>query len=116
MEERMVKTHLIITDIHEEYSIEWCGRIIDTKPLLRDGFPVFVLVSSVSRVELNTANMQRLEDCAKHITNPRGRSAVTTDRTRIYIREVNNKETLIGVVTHNRVKSYAPMFDKIEYK
>lgn len=116
MEERMVKTHLIITDIHEEYSIEWCGRIIDTKPLLRDGLPVFVLVSSVSRVELNTANMQRLEDCAKHITNPRGRSAITTDRTRIYIREVNNKETLIGVVTHNRVKSYAPMFDKIEYK
>ena len=31
MNEVLVKTHLIITDIHEEYHIKWCGSIKDTK-------------------------------------------------------------------------------------
>ena len=32
MEEVLVKTHLIVTDIHDEYNIKWCGRILDAEP------------------------------------------------------------------------------------
>ena len=29
--------------------------------------------------------------------------------------EENDKETLMGVLTHNHVKSYTPMFDKVDF-
>jgi hypothetical protein len=57
--------------------------------------------------------MQRVERCAKLLTAPRGRQAITTDTARIFIVEENENEALMGVLTHNHVKSYAPMFDKI---
>lgn len=44
------------------------------------------------------------------------RQAVTTDKARIYIVEEDGKETLIGVLTHNNVKQYAPMFDPVGYR
>lgn len=116
MEEKLIKTHLIVTDIHEEYEIKWCGKIKDTKPLIKDGKPVFILISSVSRIELNTIDMKQIEDCAKRITAPRGRTAVTTDKTRIYIKEIDNKETYLGSVIHKHVKSYAPMYDAVSYR
>lgn len=116
MEEVAIKTHLIITDIHEEYDVKWCGKIIDTQPIFENGKPVFILISSTSRLELNTIDMKYIEECAKRITNPRGRSAVTTDKTYIYIKEITGENTCIGVVTHNHVKSYAPMYDKVGYR
>ena len=116
MEERMVKTHLIVTDVHDEYNVKWCGRIIDTKPLFKNDKPIFVLKSSKTRVEMNTLNMESIERCARRITNPRGRAAVTTDKTNIYIKEESGKETLIGVVTHNHIKTYAPMYDRVGYR
>ena len=97
IENVMVKTHLIVTSIHEEFTIKWCGRIIDTKPIFKNDMHVFI-------------------ECAKKITCPRGRAAVTTDKAYIYIQEVDNHETLVGIVTHNHVKKYAPMFDSVGYK
>lgn len=35
MAEVLVKTHLIVTDVHEEYNINWCGKIINTKPKIK---------------------------------------------------------------------------------
>ena len=116
IENVMIKTHLIITDIHNEYSIKWCGTIIDTKPELKNGMPIFAIVGSESRVELNTLDMKQIENCAKRLTNPRGRAAVTTDKAYIYIKEIGCKETCIGIVTHKKVKKYAPMFDPVVYK
>lgn len=116
IENVMIKTHLIITDIHNEYSIKWCGTIIDTKPELKNGMPIFTIVGSESRVELNTLDMKQIENCAKRLTNPRGRAAVTTDKAYIYIKEIGDKETCIGIVTHKKVKKYAPMFDPVGYK
>lgn len=116
IENVMIKTHLIITDIHNEYSIKWCGTIIDTKPELKNGMPIFAIVGSESRVELNTLDMKWIEDCAKRLTNPRGRAAVTTDKAYIYIKEIGCKETCIGIVTYKKVKKYAPMFDPVVYK
>lgn len=116
MGEKMLKTHLIITDIRDEYRINWCGKLIDVQPVLKNGMPIFILISSTSRVEMNTINMKQIEDCAKKITYPRGREAITTDKTYIYIQEVSGKNHLMGVVTHNRIKSYAPMYDKFEYR
>lgn len=116
IENVMVKTHLIVTSIHEEFTIKWCGRIIDTKPIFKNDMPIFTIISSVSRVELNTCDMKRVEECAKKITCPRGRAAMTTDKAYIYIQEVDNHETLVGIVTHNHVKKYAPMFDPVGYK
>lgn len=116
IENVMIKTHLIITDIHNEYSIKWCGTIIDTKPELKNGMPIFAIVGSESRVELNTLDMKQIENCAKRLTNPRGRAAVTTDKAYIYIKEIGDKETCIGIVTHKKIKKYAPMFDPVGYK
>lgn len=116
MAEVLVKTHLVVTDVHEEYDINWCGRILDVKPKIKNNMPVFVVVSSKGRMEVNTADMQRVERCAKLLTAPKGRQAVTSDTARIFIVEENENEVLMGVLTHNHVKSYAPMFDKISYE
>lgn len=115
IEDTLIKTHLIITDIHEEFEIKWCGKIIDTNPLLKNGKPIFILISSTSRVELNTSNIKQLEKCAKSITCPRGREATTIDKTHIYIKEQTGKETLIGIVVHKHIKTFAPMYDKVGY-
>lgn len=115
VEDVLIKTHLIVTDIHEEYSIKWCGKIIDTQPEFKNNMPIFIIIGSESRVELNTFNMKQIEDCAKRLTNPKGRAAVTTDKAYIYIKEIGGKETCIGVVTHDHIKKYAPMFDPVGY-
>ena len=117
MQEVMVKTHLIITDVHEEYHMNWCGRLINTKPALNEnGMPTFVIIGSTSRMEVNTVDMNLLERYAKRLTSPRGRSAVTSDTARIYIQEVGGHEALLGVMTHKRVKSFAPMYDKMGFR
>lgn len=41
MAEVLVKTHLVVTDVHEEYDINWCGRILDVKPKIKNNMPVF---------------------------------------------------------------------------
>ena len=116
MEEVMLKTHLIITDIHNEYHIKWCGKIKDTKPKFKNGKPIFMVVSSGGRMEVNSTNMEEVEKCAKLLTRPKGRAAVTTDTARIYIVEENDNEKLLGVLTHDYVKTYAPMYDAVYYK
>lgn len=112
----LIKTHLIITSIHEEYSIKWCGKIIDTNPILKDGKPIFIVIGHDSRVELNTVDMKQIENCAKRLIRPKGRAAVTTDQAFIYIKEVDEKETCIGIVTHKHIKKYAPMYDQVGYR
>lgn len=116
MEEVLIKSHLIVTDVHEEYNIRWIGKIIDTKPKFKNGRPIFVVVGGNGRMELNTTDMDRIEKCAKMCTQPKGRSAVTTDTARIYIVEENDNEKLMGILTHNHVKSFAPMYDRVGYR
>ena len=117
MQEIMVKTHLIITDIHEEYHMNWCGKLFDAKPMLNEsGMPIFVIISSESRVEVSAIDMSYLESCAKRLTYPKGRGAVSTDKAYIYIKEVDGNGKLLGILTHKRVKSFAPMHDKVGYR
>lgn len=116
MQKVLIKTHLIITSIHEEYNINWSGKILDAKPKFKNNKPVFVIVSTGGRIELNTVDMGRVEECAKLLTVPKGRQAITTDKAYIYIVEENDNEMLLGTLTHNHVKSYAPMFDKVGYE
>ena len=116
MTEVLVKTHLIVTDIHEEYNINWSGKILDAKPKFKNNKPIFVIVASGGRMEVNTADMSRVEKCAKLLTVPKGRQAITTDKAYIYILEENDHEVLLGTLTHNHVKSYAPMYDKVGYE
>lgn len=114
MQEIAIKSHLIITNIHNEFNMNWCGRMRDANPKFDDqGRPIFAIVSSQSRIEIGTTNMVYLEECAKKITAPKGRSATTTDRAYIYLKEVGGNERLIGILTHNRVKTFAPMYDKV---
>ena len=40
MGEVLLKTHLIVTDIHEEYDINWCGKILNTKPMFKNNKPL----------------------------------------------------------------------------
>ena len=115
MEEILVKTHLIITDIHDEYEMNWCGKIADVKPLIENNLPVFVIVSSRARVEMNTLDIKLLEKTAKRLTNPKGRSAVNTDTSRIYIKDINSNEILMGYLIHKNIKTFSPMYDKVGY-
>ena len=115
MQEVLVKTHLIIKDIHDEYHMNWCGKIVDAKPKLENGLPIFIVIGSKGRIELNTVDMNRIERAAKSLTHPKGRSAISIDTSRIYIKEVDDNEMLLGVMTHKNVKTFAPMFDKVGY-
>ena len=115
MQEVMVKTHLIVSNVYDEYKIDWCGRIADAKPLLKNGLPVFVIIGGEGRLELNTIDMKHIEECAKKMTRPRGKQAVTTDVARIYIKENNSNEMLIGKVTHNHIKQYQQMYDRVGF-
>lgn len=116
MEEILVKTHLIIKNIQDEYSINWCGRIIDSKPKIKHGLPVFVIVGRDGRYELSSADMRYIEESAKNAAKPRGREAITSGKSYIYILEEDDSERLLGIVTHNRIKHYAPMYDKVGWK
>lgn len=116
IEEKMIKTHLIVTDVHEEYEINWCGKILEANPEIKNGKPIFIIVGTKGRVELNTANMNQVEKSAKLLTVPKGRSAITSDISRIYIKEQNGNEKLLGTLTHNHVKTYAQMYDKVGYR
>jgi hypothetical protein len=113
MQEVMIKSHLIITNVHDEYDIRWTGKIKDTKPKLKNGKPIFVVAGGGGRMELNTTDMARIEKCAKLVTRPKGRQAVTTDMAKIFIVEENDNEMLLGVLIHNRVKTFAPMYDPV---
>ena len=116
MTEVLVKTHLIVTNIHEEYNINWSGKILDAKPKFKNNKPIFVVVASGGRIEVNTTDMNRVERYAKLLTMPKGRQAITTDKAYIYILEENDNEKLLGTLTHNHVKTYAPMYDKFDYE
>ena len=59
--------------------------------------------------------MKRIENCAKLLTHPKGRSAISSDVSRIYIKEVNGNDFLLGTMTHTNVKTFAPMYDKVGY-
>ena len=115
MQEILIKTHLIITDIHDEYHMNWCGKIADAKPLLKDGLPLFIIIGSKGRIELNTVNMKQIEHTAKLLTHPKGRSAISVDTSRIYIKEVDGNDFLLGVMTHKNIKTFAPMHDKVGF-
>lgn len=114
MPEVKLKTHLFVSDVHEEYNVNWCGRILQSKPLLKNNKPVFICVGAEGRVELNTTNMKKIEDCAKRLTHPRGRKAVTTDTAYIYLLEEDGNEKMMGTVTHNHIKEYKQMYDAFE--
>ena len=115
MEEILLKTHLIITDIHDEYHMKWCGKIADANPLLQNGLPVFIIIGTRGRIELNTLDINHIESAAKLLTYPKGRSAVSVDSSRIYIKEVDGHDFLLGIMTHKNIKTFAPMHDKVGF-
>ena len=115
MQEVSIKTHLIITDIHDEYHMDWCGKIANANPKLENGLPIFIIIGSKGRIELNTIDMKRIENSAKLLTHPKGRSAISPDVSRIYIKEVDGNDFLLGVMIHTNVKTFVPMYDKVGY-
>ena len=111
--ELIMKPHFICTGVENDYQMKWIQKIIDTQPILdKQNRPLFIIVSSTTRLEVNTLDMKYLENCAKRLTYPKGRTAYSTDKAWIYIKEINNKETLIGVLTHNRIKQFVPVNKK----
>lgn len=115
MPEVMLKTHLIVTDMHDEYKVKWTGKMKDAKPFIKNGLPVFILVGSEGRLELNTIDIDYIEKCAKNLSHPRGKQAITSDSVYIYLLEENENEKLMGVLLHDHVKQYQQMYDRFEY-
>lgn len=110
-----LKTHLICTDMHDEYFVKWCGKLIDARPQLKNGLPIFIIVGTDGRVELNTIDIGSIEKCAKHLCHPHGRGSFTSDCARIYLLEEDGNERLMGKVFQNHIKQYQQMFDEFEY-
>jgi 2-C-methyl-D-erythritol 4-phosphate cytidylyltransferase len=113
MEEKLVKTHLIVIDIKNDYSIKWVKAIKETRPMFENGRLVFIVVGGKGRMEVNTNDMTRVEKSARAMSYPKGRAVVTSDVVRILLKQEDESEVLMGLLTHNRVKTFAPMFDKI---
>jgi len=106
------KTQFIVKDMHDEYDIKWVKKIFDTKPCLENGKPIFIIIGSKGRIEINTTDMIKLEKYAKLLTQPKGRGRVSADSSRILIKEKDGKETVLGVVFHHRVKHFVPIHKK----
>ena len=111
-EKEVVNTRLICIGCDDEYQMKWVKKIADTNPIFNQNKLSFVIISSQSRVEIDTLNFKRLEECAKKLTAPKGRSAVSTDKSYIYIKEIDGNEKLIGILTHNRIKNFVPINSK----
>jgi hypothetical protein len=114
--EEVTNTRLICIGCDDDFQMKWIRKIIDTNPSFDGDKLSFVIIGSNSRVEISTMDFNRLENVAKRITSPKGRSAISTDKAYIYIKEVGGHEKLLGVLTHKRVKSFAPMHDKVGYR
>ena len=108
------KTKFIVLDTQDDFHTKWCGRIIDSDPIIKNNKPIFVIVSGRCRLELNTNDMNYVERMAKKATCPKGRQAITSDSARIYIKEKSNNEMLLGVIFHIKTKTFAPIQDKEE--
>lgn len=111
-----IKTHLIVKNVYDEYDIRWCGSIVNTKPKFKNGKLVFAIVGGGYRTEINTTDMTEVERCAKRTTAPKGRGAISTDSARIFIVEEDDNEKLLGILTHNRIKEFGQMYDKVLYR
>lgn len=110
----LVKTHLIVTDQYDNYTVKWTGRIKDCNvELNKDNLPVFVILSKNKRIEMPTLDIAAVEKTAKRISEPRGRGALTTDKVFIYVKEHGGEEKLLGSVVHDHIRKYAPMFDEV---
>ena len=110
-----IKTHLICTGMYDNYYVKWCGKLIDARPQLKNGLPIFIIIGTDGRIELNTIDIQTIEKCSKYLCHPRGRAAITSDCARIYLLEEDGSERLMGKVFQNHVKQYQQMYDKFEY-
>lgn len=114
MEEVLLHTHPIVTEVHSEYSVRWCGKLKDVQPKLKHGLPIFSIVGGRGRVEMNSIDIKAIEKMARRMARPRGHAAITSDQVRIYIQEENDEETLMGILDYNSVKTYQPMYDRFK--
>lgn len=110
-----INTHPIVVGSHEEYHIDWCGKIIDTHPKIENSMPIFFIRGNDGGMEISTLDMKMLEHVAQKMTNPCGVGSVTSDKAYIYIVEEDDTKTLLGIVTHNHIREYRRMFDEFEY-
>ena len=108
-----VKPTLICIDSRDEYELKWTGRIIDANPAFDEkGQLNFIIISSQSRVEVNTLDLSYLEKIAKKLTYPKGRGAVSTDKAYIFVRSVDGKQYPLGTFTHQKLRTFAPVYGK----
>jgi hypothetical protein len=115
MEEILLHTHPIVTGIQSEYSMKWCGKLLDVRPKLKNGLPIFSIIGGNGRIEMNSIDIEAIERMARHMAHPRGRASVTSDLVKIYVQEENGNEVLMGTMTYNHIKKYQPMYDRFQY-
>lgn len=114
--EKLVKTHLIVTDQWDEYDVKWFKSLsqLNAEPVFTsDNKLKFVIITNANRFEINTMDFNFLIKQAKRLTFPRGRESQTQDRGRIYVKTTGGEE-MIAVVVHRHIKKYNQMWDRIE--
>lgn len=109
----LVKTHLIVKDQYDEYQVKWIKRLSEQKPKFDEhGNLQFAILSGKGRLEVKTFDLAYLEKVAKKYTYPRGRSALTTDKSDIYLK-TEDGEVLLATVVHDHIRKYSPMYDEL---
>ena len=74
-----------------------------------EGFPEFINAMAYYKIE----DVEKIE---KKMTARKGRSALTPDTAHIYIKQIDGTEKILGVLTHNHIKHFAPMYDAVYYR
>jgi hypothetical protein len=111
----MMKTHLIVTDQYDEYGTRWVRPLSTVEPEFNgEGTLTFAIISNKGRMEFKTFDVNYVQRQAQKFTQPKGRGAKTTDKCYIYVKTKGGTETLIGVVQHDHIRKYAPMYDPVE--
>lgn len=113
-EKEELQTRWIVTDVEDSYSVKWIKTMKEIYPMFKNNKFIFIVVGGNGRMEINTNDMTRVEKCAKMMSYPKGRAAVTSDTVRIFVRQQDESEVLMGFLKHERAKTFAPIIERIK--
>ena len=80
---------------------------------LKNGYCECLTDEQIKSLMQGFRNILQVEKAAMKFSMPKGKESITSDRSYIYIKEQNNIETLLGIITHYHVRDFALMYDEL---